>query len=112
LSGWPCTPGFLPQTQPQTHPYPYPKPKPNLPPTIKVNALNNATATGALPPPTVGPQQGGMGDGDVRTCAQLLSHGLQCSKVVAHYGDSKDFCEHFAEIFTVMDVRDFVDIFR
>jgi hypothetical protein len=25
--------------------------------------------------------------------------------------EGKDFCEHFAEIFTVMDPRDFADVF-
>ncbi|KIY92260.1 hypothetical protein MNEG_15703 [Monoraphidium neglectum] len=79
--------------------------------TRMVNAIAAAGAGGPPPPPTVGQQQGGMGDSDVRTCARLLTNGLACSRIVAYWGDCKEFCEHFAEIFTVMDVRDFVDVF-
>ncbi|KAF6251279.1 hypothetical protein COO60DRAFT_1464415, partial [Scenedesmus sp. NREL 46B-D3] len=57
------------------------------------------------PPPV------GMPEEDVRTCAQLLVAGLSCLKVAAFFGEGKEFCEHFAEIFTVMDPRDFTDVF-
>lgn len=44
-----------------------------------------------------------------KMCTDLLNahthlNWLQCS-------EGKEFCEHFAEIFTVMDPRDFTDVF-
>ncbi|KAF6251281.1 hypothetical protein COO60DRAFT_653254 [Scenedesmus sp. NREL 46B-D3] len=53
----------------------------------------------------------GMPEEDVRTCAQLLVAGQSCLKVASFFGKGKKFCEHFAEIFTVMDPRDFTDVF-
>ncbi|WIA37453.1 hypothetical protein OEZ86_014371 [Tetradesmus obliquus] len=64
-----------------------------------------------LPAMSHSPPPVGMPEEDVRTCAQLLVAGLSCLKVAAFFGEGKEFCEHFAEIFTVMDPRDFTDVF-
>lgn len=56
------------------------------------------------------------------TCSHLLAAGLNCLKctlpkypLLCRFSRScregKEFCEHFAEIFTVMDPRDFADVF-
>eukprot|EP00879_Flechtneria_rotunda_P029436 GHRR01031843.1.p1 GENE.GHRR01031843.1~~GHRR01031843.1.p1 ORF type:complete len:418 (+),score=153.10 GHRR01031843.1:335-1588(+) len=53
----------------------------------------------------------GMPDADVRTCATLLSAGLACLKLSSFTGEGKELYEQFAEVFTVMEPRDFTDIF-
>lgn len=58
----------------------------------------------------------------VATCSHLLAAELNCLKcTLPKYpllcrfsrscSEGKEFCEHFAEIFTVMDPRDFADVF-
>jgi hypothetical protein len=43
-------------------------------------------------------------------CAAAVAVNLLCFNLFAH-SEGKEFCEHFAEIFTVMDPRDFTDVF-
>lgn len=60
------------------------------------------------PPPT---PSGGMAEEEVRLTARLLLYGLECLKVASYYKEGKEFYDHFGEVFTVLDHRDFVDVF-